>query len=183
MPFLMIDGSGNPNQSEAFGEAVQTLYSVAYAIKFMLKRGPAEVDYVVMPLEALWWMPDDRLFDIQSDDVRWTAMIRQPDEITAEMVAEACKSVRKKKGALALDRVRLELFAEGRAAQVVHIGPYSEEGPSIAKIASFMAENGLEPGGKHHEVYLSDPNRVAPEKLKTVLRQPCRPASVPGGLA
>ena len=161
--FVMIDGHGDPDF--ATREAIESLYKAAYTIKFALKRGPLALDAKVMPLEGLWWMPDMETFSVaRKDEWDWTLMIRVPEEVDEELIAGLDLS----------PKLRLERWEEGRAAQMMHIGPYSAEGPSIELLHAFIAEQGLERTGKHHEIYLGDPRRAAPEKLKTVLRQPVR---------
>jgi hypothetical protein len=161
--FLMIDGHGDPNSS--LQPAIQALYGASYKLKFALKRGPLAVDYKVMPLEGLWSVPDMTTFSVEhKDDWDWTLMIRQPDEVDEQMLADLPVS-----GA-----VRLERWEEGQAAQLMHVGPYAEEGPSVERLHAFIEEQGLERAGRHHEIYLGDPRRAAPEKLRTVLRQPAR---------
>ena len=177
MNFLMIDGEGDPNTSQAFADAVQALYSLSYPLKFMVKKGPLAIDYGVMPLEALWWAGDMSEFT-QGDksNWKWTAMIMQPDWITAELVEQARADAAKKKELPALNDVRLETFAEGKSAQCLYIGPYSEEAPTIAALHQFIADNGGTRRGRHHEIYLSDMRRTDPSKLKTIIRQPMAPA-------
>lgn len=171
MKFLMIDGEGDPNTSKQFIEAVEALYSVAYTLKFMLKS--SENDYVVPPLEGLWWMDDMNLFsENNKDQWKWTMMVMQPEFITEEHVGNALKEVKAKKNPLALEKIRFERYAEGLSAQILYFGSYSEEGPTIKNLHSFIHENGYKRSGKHHEIYLSDPRKCAPEKLKTIIRQP-----------
>lgn len=173
MNFLMIDGEGDPNTSQSFQGAIDVLYPLSYALKFMVKRGELEIDYSVMPLEGLWWADDMSSFSAQNkENWQWTLMIMQPDFIAKEMVENATQEVRKKKNPVALQSIRFESFSEGKAAQIMHIGPFSEEGPTIAKLHSFIEENGSRRIGKHHELYLSDIRRAAPEKWKTIIRQP-----------
>lgn len=172
MNFLMIDGAGDPNVSVEYQQAMEALFSLSYTLKFRVKKITG-VDYAVMPLEGLWWT-DNHSQLVDKSLWKWTAMIMQPEFVTAELVAEALAEVREKKGLAALDRVRFETYHEGLSAQIMHIGPYDAEGPTIARLHSFIRESGYEPCGKHHEIYLSDPRRTAPEKLKTVLRQPVR---------
>jgi hypothetical protein len=173
MNYLMVDGRGDPNTSALYGEAVGALYSVSYTLKFSLKRGPERIDYKVMPLEGLWWADDMASF-LRGDKAKWlwTAMILQPDFVTQAHVDAATAAVKLKRPNEMLGRLRLERFAEGRAAQLLHIGPYSAEGPNIEKLHAFIAEQGGKLRGRHHEIYLSDPRRVAPERLKTIIRQP-----------
>ncbi|MGB5238253.1 MAG: GyrI-like domain-containing protein [Flavobacteriaceae bacterium] len=175
MNFLMIDGKGNPNTAEAYAQAIEALYAVAYTLKFMVKKGPLAIDYGVMPLEGLWWVEDMREFDPNNkDEWFWTAMIMQPNFITKEHVKEGLEAVKKKKNPVALSKMRFESFTEGPAAQIMHIGPFSEEGPTIEKVHDHIRSNGFELDGKHHEIYLSDIRRAAPEKWKTIVRQPYR---------
>lgn len=175
MKFLMIDGAGDPNTAQAYQDALQALYGVSYPLKFMSKQELGR-DYVVMPLEGLWWAEDMAVFSATSDKDAWlwTAMIMQPEWITEEMVERALARVREKGESPALDHLRFQVFAEGLSAQILYVGPYADEGPTIARLHAFIAENGYELSGKHHEIYLSDPRRTAPEKLKTVIRQPMR---------
>jgi len=176
MGFLVVDGSGDPNTSQAFQEAIQALYGVSYTLKVALKKsgGP---DFRVMPLEALWW--DDtggRLDPDRKSAWSWTAMIRQPDFVDDEAMSDAMGQAGAKRPLPALSKMRFQRFAEGLSAQVMHIGPYAEERPTIEKLHAFIAEQGCEPVGKHHEIYLGDPRRAAPDKLKTLVRQPVRRA-------
>jgi hypothetical protein len=180
LPFLMIDGTGDPNTAVAYASAVQAIYSVAYTLRFALKRGPLALDAVVMPLEGLWWAPDMSRFTADRDAWQWTLMIAEPDQVTEDLVAAARAEVARKKGLDAVDRVRLERYAEGPAAQVLHLGPYSAEGATVERLHRFIAEQGYVLTGKHHEVYLGDPRRTAPERLRTIIRQPVGPAPPPG---
>jgi hypothetical protein len=171
--FLMVDGAGDPNTTPAYAEAVEALYSVAYTLKFMLKNGPNAVDYAVMPLEWLWWADDMTSFVRADRDAwRWTMMIVQPDAITDKLFQSGMAQAAKKKNLPALPRLRRERFHEGRAAQIMHIGPYVAEGPTIERLHQFIAAQGFERRGKHHEIYLSDPRRTAPERMQTIIRQP-----------
>jgi hypothetical protein len=174
MAFLMIDGHGDPNTSAQYRDSVSALFSVAYSARFALKRAGA-IDYGVMPLEGLWFVPDMATFSTEDKSAwDWTMMIMQPDEVTEAVLADAKASAAAKRSLTALDRLRLVRFAEGLAAQVLHVGPYSAEGPTIASLHEFIVEQGRELAGKHHEIYLGDPARSAPEKLKTIIRQPMR---------
>lgn len=177
MNFLMIDGRGDPNTSRDYKEAVEALYAVSYTLKFMIKKSDLQIDYGVMPLEGLWWVDDMTRFDVdKKGDWKWTSMIMQPEYVTNELAAAACELVEKKKNPPALSKIRFESFAEGKAAQTMHIGPFSEEGPVIESIHDFIRESGAALTGRHHEIYLSDIRKAAPEKWKTVIRQPFRPA-------
>jgi hypothetical protein len=173
MNFLMIDGQGDPNTSEAYRQAIEALFSVSYALKFMSKKSESHLDYTVMLLEGLWWAADNRAF-VNRDKASWywTAIVMQPNFITPVMVDEARREAARKQENPALDKIRFECFEEGSAAQIMYIGAFADEGPTIAKMHQFIAENGGQLSGKHHEIYLSDPRRTAPEKLKTVIRQP-----------
>ena len=174
MNFLMVDGAGDPNSSPAFQEAVEALYGVSYTLKFSVKKGGGP-DYAVAPLEGLWWMDDPKGFDVdKKDQWKWTLMIAQPDFITSSMVEDAVKQVKGKKDSPSLAGIRFDTHDEGAAVQIMHIGPYAEEGPTIAKLHDFSEQNGYELTRKHHEIYLSDPRRCAPEKMKTILRHPVR---------
>ena len=174
MNFIMIDGHGNPNTSAEYAESLQALYSIAYTLKFKIKK-ELMVDYPVMAAEGLWWMDDMREFSLaQKDDWKWTMMIMQPEIVTPDLFAQAVEEAVKKKGQPALLRLRLERFQEGLAAQIMYFGPYADEGPTIARLHQFIEEGGYIRFGKHHEIYLGDPRRTAPEKLRTVIRQPMR---------
>jgi hypothetical protein len=171
--FLMVDGHGDPNVAPGYGHAVEALYSVSYTLKFALRRGPQGLDYRVMPLEGLWWAPDMSAFTIEDKSAwDWTMMIRQPEQVDEDLFEQALAKATRKKELPAANLLRLERFAEGLAAQVMHTGPYASEGPTIRRLHAFIADQGYERAGKHHEIYLSDPRRAAPEKMKTVLRQP-----------
>jgi len=174
MKFLMVDGIGDPNTSKSYAEAVEALYSVSYTAKFILKKGPQQIDYTVMPLEGLWWADDMAAFTTgDKAKWRWTAMIMQPVFVTKAVIDTALADVRKKKSLPGVERLRLEEFAEGHCAQVLHIGPFSEEGPTIARLHEFIDAKGMRVG-KHHEIYLSDIRRAEPSRWKTILRQPMK---------
>jgi hypothetical protein len=171
MKFLMIDGQGDPNKEPAYQEAVEALYAMSYAVKFELKR--QGFDYVVPPLEGLWWAENMSAFILEEKDkYLWTMMVMQPEQVTLELVEQLLPEVKRKKGLPSLERLRLENFHEGLAVQIMYFGPYSDEGPTISQMHAFIKDVGYELTGKHHEVYLGDPRRTAPEKLKTVIRQP-----------
>jgi hypothetical protein len=176
MSYLMVDGHGDPNTAQAYQDAVEALYAVAYKLKFTSKVGLGK-DYVVPPLEGLWWAEDMASFAVRRDKSTWywTMMIMQPSWITQQMVEEAVREAGAKKDMPALSKLRLETYHEGLAVQIMHIGSYDDEAPTIQRMHhAFMPQNGYGPAGKHHEIYLGDPRKVAPEKLKTVLRQPVR---------
>jgi hypothetical protein len=182
LQFAMIDGAIEkgqaPGTSPLFAEATQALYGLSYTLKFMLKKRKTNaIDYPVMALEGLWWV-EDGFFDITvKDNWFYTLMIMQPEVITKEIFEEAREQVRKKKGdSPLLSKVNLGYFEEGLCVQTMHIGPYATEPATIDRMKEYMAENGLKdnvgPNGKHHEIYMSDPRKAAPEKMKTVLRHP-----------
>ncbi len=172
MSFLKIDGQGDPNQSEDFSLAVEALFALSYAIKFFVKKS-TEMDYRVFPLEGLWWADDMSSFDVNNKaDWKWTLMIAQPEWIDAKIVAEQTEIVSAKKSLATLKLLRYETYFEGNAAQIMHIGPFSEEGPTIEKVHSFILKSGKKLSGLHHEIYLSDIRRGKPENWKTIIRQP-----------
>jgi len=173
MNFLMVDGEGAPASPE-YVASLEALYPVAYALKFKVKKDKG-IDYGVMPLEGLWWMEDMAKFSVdRKDEWKWTNMIMQPKYVTEADFKTAIQQVRKKKSPTALDKVRFECYHEGKAAQIMHLGPYSTEGFNVQKIHEAIKAAGYQLSGKHHEIYLGDPRRTAPEKLKTVLRQPMK---------
>ncbi|MDW7650394.1 MAG: GyrI-like domain-containing protein [Bacillota bacterium] len=175
MNFLMVDGTGDPNTSTRFQEATEALYNLSYALKFMVKKGRTGVDYKVMPLEGLWWTDNPAEFSLEGKDRwHWTLMIMQPDLVTPLLFEEAFLQVKEKKGQSILPEIRLASYNEGLAVQTMHIGPYSEEDTAIARIHSFMEVKGYLPAGKHHEIYLSNPQKTSPQRLKTIIRQPVK---------
>jgi hypothetical protein len=174
MNFLLLDGAGDPNTSPAYAAAVQALFTVSYALKFMVKRGPLAIDYGVMPLEGLWWADDMSAFTTaDKSSWHWTMMIMQPALVTPDMVAQAITASRKKVASEALDKLRFEAFCEGLCAQILHIGPFSAEGPSIERVHHFIQARGVLTG-KHHEIYLSDIRKADPARWKTIIRQPMK---------
>jgi hypothetical protein len=175
-----IEPGVEPGNSPAFASAIQTLYGISYTLKFTSKlRKVDPIDYPVMALEGLWWVEEGEFTMDRKDNWSWTAMILQPEHITLEMFEEARAQVQKKQGeSPTLAQLRLERFREGLCVQALHIGPYSEEPATVAKMDAFAAEQGYVMFGKHHEIYVGDPSRAAPEKLKTVLRHPVQNTSV-----
>lgn len=174
MNFLMIDGLGDPNTSQEYKDAVEALFSLSYTLKFMTKKTQA-VDYAVMPLEGLWWVDDMSKFSAKDKDAwKWTSMIMQPEQVTEDSVAKAIEELKKKKKLPALSKIRFESFHEGKSAQIMYIGPFSDEGPAVQKIHEFIRQHEGTLVGKHHEIYLSDPRKISPEKMKTILRQPMK---------
>ncbi|HEX9975514.1 MAG TPA: GyrI-like domain-containing protein [bacterium] len=173
MNFLMIDGTGDPNTSQDFKNAVEALFGLSYTIKFMVKKSELAIDYGVMPLEGLWWADDMSNFTIEDkSDWKWTLMIMQPEFIARGLVDKGIEELRRKKDPVALSQIRFESFEEGESAQIRHIGPFSEEGPTVEKVHNFIKEHGSERRGKHHEIYLSDIRKGDPARWKTVIRQP-----------
>lgn len=176
--YLMIDGSGDPNSSERYRDAVSALFGLAYALKF-LSRNELGRDHVVMPLEALWWADDMSSFTSARDKSRWswTTMILVPEWISQEHLERARANLRAKSDPPLVGEVRLEALAEGRCVQTLHVGSYDDEGPVLdAMHNDFIPAHELRMTGRHHEIYLSDVRRVAPEKLRTILRQPVEEA-------
>ena len=184
LQFAMIAGriekGKEPGNSPSFAEATQALYSVSYTLKFMFKKRKTNpIDYPVMPLEGLWGLQDVSLDVARKDNWSYTLMILQPDVVTKDIFAEVLEQVRKKKGGSpALSKLRLASFEEGMCVQVMHIGPYTTEPATIEQMRAFALENGYRdnagPNGLHHEIYIGDPRKSAPEKLKTVLRHPLK---------
>lgn len=171
--YLMIDGEGDPNTSQFYKDAVQALFSVAYTIKFSIKKGSEAIDFKVMPLEGLWWADDMRKFGSgDKKDWKWTMMIMQPIYVTKIIVNLATKQVVDKKGLPIADQVRLETLAENTVVQLLHKGSYSSEGANIQKLHQVIQEHGYSLSGKHHEIYLNTPLKTATENLKTIIRQP-----------
>ncbi|MGP0225047.1 GyrI-like domain-containing protein [Paenarthrobacter sp. NCHU4564] len=179
LQYLMIDGHGDPNSSQGYQDALKTIYPVAYALKFFSKK-ELDRDYGVMPLEGLWWADDMESFTSARDKSRWswTALNLVPDWIGQDHLERILEVVAAKGEAPSLDALRLEPLEEGLCVQTLHIGPYDAEGPVLESMHNgFIPENSLTMTGKHHEIYLSDARRTAPEKLKTILRQPVIPAA------
>jgi len=176
MTFIAVDGSGNPNTSKDYAAALELLYGLSYTIKMGNKP---VLEYVVPPLEGLWWLNDGSEFwQKNKDKYCWTSMIRQPEFVTAEVFEAAKTALAKKKPELDLSKARLIRFAEGLCAQAMHIGPYDDEPRTNATINQFIADNGylsdIGDTRRHHEIYLGDPRKTAPDKLKTILRHPVR---------
>ena len=182
LQYLMVDGRGDPNTAQEYADAIATLYPVAYRLKFASKTDLGR-DYVVMPLEALWWAPDMAAFTTARDKSQWywTAMIMVPDWITTDLFDAAVAQVTRKSPPPSLDRVRFETLTEGRCVQTLHLGPYDDEADVLAELHhDVIPRSGLRMTGKHHEIYLSDARRVEPSRLRTILRQPVLEASAAG---
>ncbi len=174
MNFAMIDGAGDPNTSKDFQDALGALYGVSYTLKFSAKKAGL-TDYTVMPLEGLWWTSEAGRLDFgDKDKFQWTAMIMQPDVVTKQMFLKAIDELKEKRNPPALPKIRFERFHEGLSVQILHIGPYAEERPTIEKLHKYIEKNGYKLAGRHHEIYLGDPRRTAPSRLKTVIRQPMK---------
>ena len=173
MNYLMVDGQGDPNTSQSFSDAIQALYSVSYTLKFMVKKGDLAIDYGVLPLEGLWWADDMSSFTTgDKSKWKWTVMIMQPEFITRDMINNAINLVKEKKNPIALSKLRFESLSEGKCAQILHIGPFSDEGPNILKVHKLIDDIHGTRTGKHHEIYLSNIKLAAPSKWKTIIRQP-----------
>ncbi len=170
--YLAIDGAGDPN-GPGFAEALGALYGMAWTIKMTKKFGEG-VEYKVAPLEALWWRASGQpvTAGMPAEDWRWTALIRTPDFITPQDLERAVAELKKKGKAPGAERVRLERLEEGDCVQLLHVGPYAAETPNIEAMHAFAAAQGRALRGRHHEIYLSDPRRVPPERLRTIIRQP-----------
>ena len=171
MNFLMVDGVGYPVGNPSYEQALEALYGISYGLKFASKS--LGKDYVVPPLEGLWWMEDMSQFSIEKkDEWKWTMMIMQPEWVTRDLLDAEISDVAQKKDLQSMDKLRFEIYHEGLSVQTFYVGPYSEEGPTIASMHSFVEKEGYLLRGKHHEIYLNDARKTAPEKLKTVIRQP-----------
>lgn len=175
--FLMADGEGNPNTSPLYRDVVRALYTTAYAMR-ALAIDEFGKKHTIGPLEGLWWADDMRVFKSRDEDEwQWRLMVVQPDWITDQIFKQGLENAQEKHDLTAGNRVRFDKFDEGKSVQVMHIGPYDQEGPTIARMHDeFMPENDLKPRGSHHEVYLSDVRRTDPSRLRTILRQPVEPA-------
>ncbi len=173
--FVTVDGVIQPGEtlatSQAFQAAIGALYGVSFTLKFMSKR-QRQIDYAVMALEGLWWTDGGEFDFAEQEPWQWTLMMMQPAHITEAMYQEALQQIQEKKDNPALSRLRLETFHEGLCIQVMHIGPYSEESRTMERMKAFARENGYAYRGKHHEIYLGDPRRARPERLRTILRHP-----------
>lgn len=187
MNFIMADGRGNPNiEGGEYQQAVELLYGLSYTIKMSKiggQRPEGYFEYVVPPLEGLWWLEDDAFFDITlKDRFCWTVMIHQPEFVTQEVFKQACKELEGKKPQLDASKARLQVFQEGLCVQIMHVGPFDNEPEAVAQINRFIKEKNyrdtiseVQPGGmirRHHEIYLNDPRKVSPSKMKTIIRHP-----------
>ena len=172
MNYLMIDGKGEPG-SASYADAVEALFSVSYTIKFMIRNRDLDIDFGVLPLEGLWWADDMSDF-VKGNKLNWywTMMIMQPDIVTASMVDDGLAELLNKKRPPVVEKIRFEALNEGMCAQILHKGPFDDEGPTVEKLHEFIDKTGAQKRGKHHEIYLTDIRRAAPANWKTVLRQP-----------
>jgi hypothetical protein len=180
--YLMIDGEGDPNTAQAYKDAVEALFNVSYAIKFAIK-GSQGVDYGVMPLEGLWWADDMTTFISREKAAwKWTMLIMQPEIVTqaeVEAALEAVKAKKDKSDNPALKLLRFEAYDEGLSVQIMHKGPFDDEGPTLERLhVEYLPENGYIENGHHHEIYLTDIRRADPKNWKTILRQPVKKAKV-----
>jgi len=173
MNFLMVDGKGDPNTSQEYQDAMEALFPISYKAKFISKKENNQ-DYVVMPLEGLWWVDDMDEFTIEDKESwNWTVMIMQPELVSEQIIKKAIEDVERKKNPVSLSKVRYEKFSERLSAQIMHIGPYgAAEAPTVEKLHEFIKRSGYKIRDKHHEIYISDVRRTKPERLKTVIRQP-----------
>ena len=172
MNYLMIDGIGDPNTSMEYADAVEAVFAVSHTVKFAVRSGELAIDYGVMPLEGLWWADDMSTFTLDDKSTwRWTMMIMQPAFVTRELIQNAIAKINQKKNLPVLPKIRLEPLDEGRAAQILHVGPFSTERAAIDRLHAFVDAHGKR-SGKHHEIYLSDIRRADPTKWRTIIRQP-----------
>ena len=174
MMFFMIDGIGDPNTSKEYKDAVQTLYNISYTLKMkVIKKETPSKDYIVPPLEGLWYIPNMKEWSMEGKDKwQWTMMIRIPDFIKDSQIKKAMNILKESKTLSSFSKLRYEQYNEGTCVQIMYLGAYDDESPTIAKLHKFAKEKGYSLEGKHHEIYLSDPRKVEPERLKTILRQP-----------
>jgi hypothetical protein len=173
LPYLMLDGNGDPNTTAGYAVAVKAIYAVAYALKTAVRHAEAGIDFAVMPLEGLWWSAEKFPYTAaERPNWDWTLLIAQPDFVTPGLLDEVRACAARKSAADAVAAVRLGSLCEGLCAQVMRIGSHAEEASAAGRLHDFIAASGRVPVGRHHEIYLSDPNRTAPQRLKTVIRQP-----------
>ncbi|WP_461612400.1 GyrI-like domain-containing protein [Clostridium sp. Marseille-QA1073] len=173
LKYLMINGHGNPNTSKEYKDAVETLFSLAYTIKFMIKNSDLKIDYGVMPLESVWWTDNINDFLIDNKDIwKWCSMIMQPDIVPEDYIEKALYEVERKKKLSSISKVEYKDHDEGLVAKIMHVGPYTNEDPTVEKLHNYIKECGYELRGLHHEIYLNDPKRCLPNNIKTIIRQP-----------
>lgn len=173
MQFASISGEGDPNTSSSFQDAIKALYSLVYGLKFSRKKAGLEPDFTIGALEGLWWTKSGKQYDVGAKgDWQWTLMIWLPEFITASEFTQFVAKLSVSKPNPMLASARLIMFEEGQVVQILHIGPYDAEQPSVQLMHAFAADQGFAQSGKHHEIYLGDPRRSAPEKLRTIIRHP-----------
>ncbi len=173
LKYLMINGYGNPNASREYKEAIEVLFSLSYNIKFIIKNSDLKIDYGVMPLESLWWTDNINDFSIDNKSMwKWCSMIMQPDIVTEDYIEKALYEVEKKKKLSSISKVECKDYDEGLVAQTMHVGPYTNEGPTVEKLYNYIKECGYVLSGLHHEIYLNNPRRCLPNNIKTIIRQP-----------
>jgi hypothetical protein len=171
--FLMLDGKGDPNSSLEYQQAIEALYAMSYGLKFALKS--QGFDHIVPPLEGLWWMENMNEFSLANKARwEWTMIVMQPEWVTTEWVEKVRIDTQKKKSNPSISRIRFEVLEEGLAVQTLYTGAYENEAATIAEMHHFIRTKGYQTNGKHHEIYLGDPRKTSPERLKTILRQPIR---------
>lgn len=175
LSYLALQGIGNPNTSDRYKEAIEALYAVAYNIKFRVKK-ERKIDFGVMPLETLWWLPqgEKRMEEANKSNWCWESLIMQPEWIDEQIVGKAIKEVMEKKNLTLIQEIQLKTLEEGLAMQIMHKGPYDKEQGQVATLHQSIQEKGYRSKGCHHEIYLNDPRRTLPENLKTIIRQPIR---------
>ncbi|GAA3595370.1 GyrI-like domain-containing protein [Klugiella xanthotipulae] len=175
LSYLMVDGAGDPNTEPSYTAAVEALYSVSFTAKFASKKQLGR-DYTVSPLEGLWWADNPEAFTARDKSSwKWTMMVLQPEWVTAALISDAIETVRAKKNPTSLDLLRFETYHEGTSVQILHVGSYDDEAPTLARLHNeYLPDHGLTFNGKHHEIYLGDPRKTEPARLKTLLRQPVR---------
>jgi hypothetical protein len=172
MKALMIDGMGDPKTSPEFRQDIEALYGLSYTMKFTLKKEQG-LDWTVMGMECLWWADDPTAFpEKRYEEWKYTILVVQPDFVTPKHLRRFAAELEEKKGSPMFRKVRLGTLREGLCAQVLHVGPYQEAPKTIVMLHEFIEAQGKTACGKHHEIYLNDPRRVAPEKLKTIMREP-----------
>jgi len=175
--YLMIDGRGDPNQEPAFRDAIEALFAISYTLKYIVLQSERGIDYLVMPLEGMFSSPDDKSFDREKKgEWLWTLMMMQPDYVDGRMYAAAVEAVSRKKELSALPLMRFDSMFEGMAAQIMHLGLFAQEGPTIKRLHEFIEEQGYVLNGRHHEIYLSDIRKASPDMWRTVIRQPIKKA-------
>lgn len=175
LQYIACGGLGDPNISTEYQAIIGALFTLAYAIKFIIKKGPLGIDYGVMPLEGLYWLKDGEKFDIEDkSNWNWKLMIMQPEFVDSALFQQAMEKSRAKIPESLQEKITQEDFCEGAAAQILHVGPYAKEGPTIETLHSYIEKQNYSFNGAHHEIYLSDPQRAAQENLKTIIRQPVK---------